>query len=734
MQQMIHKIRDKYTYWLLLLFAPLEVLPFLCEPESMMGKALLLIKTVLFGILYILYADKQKWYIHVMLLITCVSMSISMLMHGGAGTVLLILTMFFALITFPKIEIEEKRLRNLYFLLAIGGAGTAIYGMILNYINGITAFSWRGGFNPNTFGIILLSVLFYSLSSMHLNAKKISWMDLALFTLMLFLIIKSGCRSALLCVIVLLTFYVISCKTKFGRIAYYVIVAFSVLFCLAMAIIDLKLNISETAYDVMLFGKRVFSGREKVWATALNGFIASPLWGQSNEYLAGCTQLSSAHSVLMGILIATGVIPCIMYLKLLFSPKTLIGYNKAIDLLLINKLFFIACIILTAFECVYTDNRLNLLFLPLLWSCDDAYIGYNPLKNKTNNSDNSDEMRSCKHKKKDSDKISGILALFIVCILMITKISEPVILSITREALSMKADQLYLDTIGYGDENINLLQNKNFESKDVNKVIWEWNGTAYDVIGTAENISAVNLYSSSDKLPDWAEPGKQYHVIFEADTIRFQVYYYLSDGQHVCLVDTTTSIDFTIPEDSIGLIVRIALPEGETAHERVMPIIYAKENEPRAVTEKRETLTSFKDRLIQYELDNQRFETRNLLDNIHNPSKEDQGVKWEWNGESYNVIGTAENISFVNLYSAPDKLPDWVEPGKQYLAIYEADKVRFQIFYYVSNEHLCFIDTTTSTTFSIPEEACGLIIRIALLPGETARENVMPIIYPFEVE
>lgn len=575
MLQIIHKLRDKYAYWLLLLFVPLEVLPFLFEPDSLMGKALLLIKTVLFGLLYILYADKQKWYIHLMLLITCVSMGVSVIKHGGVGTALLILTMFFALIAFPQIEITDNRLRCLYLLLAISGVGVAIYGMISNYINGISAFSWRGIFNPNTFGMILLSVFFYSLSSMHLKIEKnLYGYDCLLLILLLFLIYKTGCRSALLSMIAFVFIYVISFKTQFGRATYYMIAAFSILFCLAIAILEFRLNISEVANGFELFGKKIFSGRERIWSVVWKGFIETPLWGKSSEYLSEHTNLSSAHSVFMGVLIASGAIPCLLYMKLLFLPKSWfenIDNNRSTQL---NKVCYTATVFLATFECIYTDSRLSLLFLPLL------------LCNKTNNAEHvmNNEYDSicyfkgfCKAKQsriKGINSANSIISLFITICLCVTTIIEPIAISNSYEQLPRKMDAEYLENIGYEKTTGNLLQGNSSQSANIAGVIWDWNGESFDVIGTANGITSnMHFFSSDNSLPKWAEPGGRYRIIYESDIVRFRIYYCTVDGGMGRIVDTTTSTDFTIPEQAVGLIIRLTVEEGITARETVMPII-----------------------------------------------------------------------------------------------------------------------------------------------------------------
>lgn len=723
MQQMIHKIRDKYTYWILLLFVPLEVLPFSCEPDSTMGKVLLLIKAALLGILYCLYADKQRWYIHVMMLITCASMGISVLMHGGAGTALLILTMFFALITFPKIKIDAERLSTLFLMLAIGGSAIVAFGMIVNYSKGLQALSWRGIFNPNTFGIVILSIYFYLETAMGVNLKnRFSLKNGLVSGAFLFLLIRSGCRSTIICLIALFVCMLVVKEKKYIKRIYYLIVIASLSICFMVILAEQWLNVSIIANDVQLMGKKLFSGRELIWKTSWTGFMESPLWGQPIEYLADTTHLMSAHNVFIGILFSTGLIPSLAYVVLLLVPRfSVIGEDE--HEITLNRLCFIISMVLSTFECIYTDNRLNLLFLPLL-------LGICP-----QNTDNKCNVKPEKVIKEQITEGKGQLSksekigVLVLCVLVALNLFEPFVKYIRPIVMPLKYNTNFLEKAKEYNSPINLLNDSKYSSREKNGIIWEWNGEAYDVIGTAENLSVVDFYSSPVKIPDWAEPGKQYHVIHESDEIRFRIYYYLSDGQCIRLVDTNTSLNFTLPNQACGLIVRLALNGGANVNEKVMPILYATDCELKAESGAIDPLTY---RVNDECLCNDDIEYpmfQNVLGGMHYPSQESAGVLWQWNGSAYDVVGTADSISIVDFFSSSKSLPAWAEPGETYHLIYSADAVRFRVYYYLSDgQYARLVDTTTSCDFVIPDEAQGLIVRLALTEGETAQERVMPII------
>lgn len=581
MWQKIQRIRDKYTYWLLLLFIPLAVLPFFFEPDSMMGKSLLLIKAALFGVLYIFYANKQKWYVHVMLLITCASMGVSIMKHGGAGTALLILTMFFALITFPRITVKRNDLGRLYLLLGIDVTVVILVCMIINYSKGLPAFSWRGEFNTNTIGILLLAAFFFFESALHADGYKlrVTFTDAFVYLCILFLAYKSGCRSVLLSLFAFVICYFVSVRTKQSNLLYILLALFSVGICLITYFIYNNDSISNQIVGVELLGKAILSGREKIWSLIFTGCRESPLFGKGIEYIAETTGLESAHNVFMGVLLFGGVIPTLMYLYLLFSGKyILLGNREKTQNVQMQKIAFMSCIIVSAFECIFTDNRLNMLFFPLLL-CSESTI-----QKTADASEESEVMAETVDNTKGKarpGKCWNVLALSATCILILTYLFEPIAHDAVRENVPMIMNKTYLDEIGYdADKYGNVLGNQDYSSEKMKGVVWEWDGSAYIVTGqTNTTTSFANLFSSTDSLPEWAIPGKQYHLVYEAQSVRCRIYCYDTDGKSTRIVDTKNSIDFTIPVGCVGIVVRIALPAGTLAFEKVMPIIYSLELE-----------------------------------------------------------------------------------------------------------------------------------------------------------
>lgn len=572
---MIKKIRDKYENDLVFLFIPLEMIPFLFEPDSLIGKALLLIKTGFLAFLYLLYADRQKWYTHVLMLTACVSMGISTVIHGNAGVTALVLIMFFALLTFPKMELHEKKLRTTFLLLGGGAIVIVLLCMLSNYANGLAPFSWRGKYNTNTIGILLLAAFYFIESSLHVGEDrlKITLFDIFAFACILVLVYMSGCRSALISLLMLVVCFFMFTRTSKGGLVFCLIVAFSISICFVMYFIQSNAQILNQTRTIEVLGKEILSGREKIWTAIFEGVKESPVFGINSEYIINLTGLESAHNVFMGLLLSVGILPCLIYVVTLFSMKdTLLGKTENHSLQM-NHICFCACIVVTAFECLFTDNRLNFLYLPLL------LIACKTQSSKMQKEEDRDEQTAANGGKTKTSHHFGYVktcSLIFLCITLLVYLAEPLALSVVHENLPKVVDEAYLKGIGY-DENLNrnVLADQDYASTKAKGVAWEWNGTSYDVIGeTTTTTSFVNFYISFDTLPEWAIPGHTYHAIYEAEAVRLRICSYDEKGNEIQTIETRNSLDFTIPAEAVGIIVRISLEPGEPAYESVMPIIY----------------------------------------------------------------------------------------------------------------------------------------------------------------
>ena len=208
---------------------------------------------------------------------------------------------------------------------------------------------------------------------------------------------------------------------------------------------------------------------------------------------------------------------------------------------------------------------MNLLFLPLLLcgKRNESVCVLNNQEEIHQQGTNTQKIRKC----------SNIVLFGLVVLIYF---SEPIALSIVHENLPKIMTKEYLESIGYDEKcNENVLGNQDYPTEMIKGVAWEWNGSSYNVIGkTTTTTSFVNFFFSFDSLPEWAIPGHTYHAIYEADVVRLRICCYDISGKEILTIETKSSLDFTIPNETVGLIVRISLEPNEPAYESVMPIIY----------------------------------------------------------------------------------------------------------------------------------------------------------------
>lgn len=136
----------------------------------------------------------------------------------------------------------------------------------------------------------------------------------------------------------------------------------------------------------------------------------------------------------------------------------------------------------------------------------------------------------------------------------------------------------------------------------------------------------------------------------------------------------------------------------------------------------REQVGNIKSALIE-------FNTINFLEAPGSMTK--NGITWTpLGGARVAVSGTAESPSLYNLYFNDAALPAWAEKGKTYSYIYESKQnVYFRIMYHDGTDWTILFNSVKSSTFTIPQNARGLIVRLWVQAGtQNVNEVVEPII------
>lgn len=374
MKDFMNLVKNKMTIPLLYSIIPLTGLSFLFETDSVYGKILLICKFSLMSLLFLLHVyDIPKTQHFIFILLTLV-MLISSLYNNNLGVFLLMMILFMAFIVFPQIELSITHKKNLLLLLGTITFCIFIYAMAAPLVQR-DFFEYASWFiycysplNANTCGFLIVASFFYISSSMDLiTIKRDKWIISLLFVVAVCFVLFLECRTALLILVIFAIAYLLSQRSWLKPVVYYVGLTFAMSFCIIYCLLWTEMNANLQTESIEILGKELFSGREKIWKAAFTGFLQHPLIGNGSEYLTKMTTFSSAHNVLLGILVIMGILPALGYIYFLFRPGYVLNIKEEQNgSLNIPQVCFIASIISTVFECSFTDARLNFLFLPLL--------------------------------------------------------------------------------------------------------------------------------------------------------------------------------------------------------------------------------------------------------------------------------------------------------------------------------------------------------------------------------
>lgn len=103
-------------------------------------------------------------------------------------------------------------------------------------------------------------------------------------------------------------------------------------------------------------------------------------------------------------------------------------------------------------------------------------------------------------------------------------------------------------------------------------VSFTWNGDVCAVSGTASAGTGINLFASTNTLPEFFKSGKTYNIKYSSQNVFFQIYDY-SGGNASQLLSTKQDVSWTVPSNITGVILRLRVEAGVTVNETVEPHI-----------------------------------------------------------------------------------------------------------------------------------------------------------------
>lgn len=107
---------------------------------------------------------------------------------------------------------------------------------------------------------------------------------------------------------------------------------------------------------------------------------------------------------------------------------------------------------------------------------------------------------------------------------------------------------------------------------------------SWTISGTASANSFCNIISSPSVLPEYIRPGRTYHINFNGGDVPIRIYTNFSDGTNDYKTINESS-DFTIPENTIGIIIRWQIYSGTVVNATVnytmigLPLYVSKEGD-----------------------------------------------------------------------------------------------------------------------------------------------------------
>jgi len=158
--------------------------------------------------------------------------------------------------------------------------------------------------NPNQTGIILFSTIaILLLVSVDETNKKIKWAMFLECAALCFLLILTDARTSIIGLLV--TLYFVFAKKKIKK---NLLLADGII-CFPLAFVYIYMLLSKTdLVNVVFWGKKLFSGRQRIYREALNVFT-DKLFGNIEEF-----NFSNTHNAMLTILVNIGIVGIALYL------------------------------------------------------------------------------------------------------------------------------------------------------------------------------------------------------------------------------------------------------------------------------------------------------------------------------------------------------------------------------------------------------------------------------------
>ena len=230
---------------------------------------------------------------------------------------------------------------------------------------------------------------------------------------------------------------------------------------------------------------------------------------------------------------------------------------------------------------------------------------------------------------------------------------------------------------------------------------------SYMVAGSEVDYVNFDLFSSKTSMPDGVSPGRTYYLKYsteDPERLVARVYVYDADGNVERIVHTTTNQIFTIPRETVGIIVRVycySIRNSNGTHFSIALYDMDEYYLPAPLSTEREK-------------NNTAGMAEDLLPEVDGRAV--KGLIYTKLFSGHYLVNGSES-SFVNfdLFSSKNSFPDGVSAGGSYYLRYFTDNGNFRarVYWYdTDGNEIRIVSTDRSAEFTIPAEAVGMIVRV----------------------
>ena len=292
-----------------------------------------------------------------------VCMLIATVIHTSLGSLLRSVNTVLFLLTFGQVVLKKSHLRAVYLLISC----FLFFIYVTSTRDGVFYISiFDQEINPNTMGFYIFIITSFTVAALDSYRKRsFEIVSIVLFVIGTALIWLTESRTSMLALALSAFGYLIrnmkmiSNDKKYRRL---LIFGWAFAFFIMFFYVLLYNMIGEQ--DLIILGKNLFTGRERVWKSGFEMIASSPIFGVGFDPLyAG--KWESGHNSLMGIWKVMGLVPMLVFIYLFSLPCD--RYKGKYTVIKSLRITVLALIFIAAFEETFTEQSVYILcLLPLI--------------------------------------------------------------------------------------------------------------------------------------------------------------------------------------------------------------------------------------------------------------------------------------------------------------------------------------------------------------------------------